>query len=377
MPYQPLLFTPLSIGQLSLANRIVIPPMCMYAASTDGIVGPFHRMHVGSMATSGAGLVILEATAVRPEGRITHRCCGLWDDATEAAWQQLIEDVRCYSDTPLAIQLAHAGRKASHQPPTLAVAAANRQMTPGDTDGGWQTVAPSAIAYEEGECPPVALTVDEVHELVDAFVAAAVRADRIGIEAIEIHCAHGYLIHEFLSPLTNHRSDEYGGSPENRMRLALEIFEKVRAAVPKSKPVWVRVSATEYMDAAGGWNVDDAVQLAKELKKLGCDLIHVSSGGNHPDQQMNSLHRGYQLEFAKRIKEEADIPVIGVGLIINSGEAEVALASGAADAIAIGRQILFNPHWPYQAAHELRGKIVAPPSYWRSEPSPSVDIFLK
>lgn len=374
MPTQPRLFEPYAIGQLQLRNRIIVPPLCMYSA-TDGKMGPFHHMHVGSMATSGAGLVIIEATAVRPDGRISPACCGIWDDATAAAMRTVLDEVRAYSKTPIAIQLAHAGRKGSeHRPfgPTLG------HLNPEDKDDfgmeGWQTVAPSAIPFNPADRPPVSLPKEEIADIVKAFADAAVRADKIGLDGIELHFAHGYLACEFMSPLSNTRTDEYGGSFDNRIRMPLEVFQAVRAAFPAEKPVWVRISATEWMDAEGGWTLDDSIAFCRKLKELGCDAVHVSSGGNAIDQKIE-VRVGYQLPFAKAIKEAVGINVIGVGLLTEPGEAEAALVAGAADSIAIGRQILFNPHWPYEAAHKLRATVDAPPQYWRSEPNPKLNVF--
>ncbi|KPA85985.1 n-ethylmaleimide reductase-like protein [Leptomonas pyrrhocoris] len=374
-PTVPMLFKPYSIGQLQLRNRIVIPPMCMYSA-VDGKMGAFHHMHVGSMATSGAGLFIIEATAVRPEGRISSGCCGIWDDETAAAMKAVLDEVRTYSQTPIALQLAHAGRKASDRRPFDTL---EGQVKPGETDSwgqqGWQVVAPSAIPFNPADHPPLSLSVEEIANVVQAFADAAVRADKIGIDGIELHFAHGYLACEFLSPLSNKRTDAYGGSLENRMRMPLEVFRAVRAVVPKKKPVWARISATEWMDAKGGWTLDDSIVFCKKLKELGCDAIHVSSGGNSIEQKIE-VRVGYQLPFAKAIKEAVGINVIGVGMLTEPGEAEAALVGGAADSIAIGRQMLFNPHWPYEAAHKLRAMVDAPPPYWRSEPNPKLNIFM-
>jgi 2,4-dienoyl-CoA reductase-like NADH-dependent reductase (Old Yellow Enzyme family) len=374
MPAVPYLFQPYAIGPLQLRNRIVIPPLCMYCA-TDGKMGAFHHMHVGSMATSGAGLVILEATAVRPEGRISPSCCGIWDDETAGAIKAVLDGVRTYSKTPIAIQLAHAGRKAS----TRRSFERNRgQIKPGETDSrgnvGWQTVAPSTVPFDSADHPPVSLSKADIADIVKAFADAAVRADKIGLDGIELHFAHGYLACEFLSPLSNKRTDEYGGCLENRMRMPLEVFQAVRAVFPKEKPLWVRISATEWMDAEGGWTLDDSIAFCKRLKELGCDAIHVSSGGNSIDQKIEG-RVGYQLPFAKAIKEATGINVIGVGMLTEPGEAEAALVAGAADAIAIGRQLLFNPHWPYEAAHKLGATVDAPPQYWTSEPTPKQHIF--
>ncbi|KAK7194649.1 NADH:flavin oxidoreductase / NADH oxidase family [Novymonas esmeraldas] len=367
----PKLFESYSIGPLKLRNRIVIAPMCMYSA-TDGKMTAFHHMHVGSMATSGAGLVILEATAVQPAGRITPKCTGLWDDETAASIKTVLDEVRQYSNTPIAIQLAHAGRKASYPDPFKP---ARAQLPPG-VDGGWQTVGASAIPFSESDRAPAELSTAEIKGIVQSFAEAAVRADQIGLDGVELHFAHGYLACSFMSPLSNTRTDEYGGSLENRIRMPLEIFQAVRAVFPKEKPLWVRISASEWMDAEGGWSIADSIVLSQRLKDLGCDAIHVSSGGNSQAQKLE-VRVGYQLPFAKAIKEAVGINVIGVGMITEPGQAEAALVSGSADSIAIARQFLFNPHWPYEAAHQLGATVDAPPQYWRSEPYPQRHVFQK
>lgn len=368
----PLLFSPWRLGPLELKNRIVIEPMCMYAA-TDGKMGPFHHMHVGNMASSGAGLVVLEATAVQPNGRISPCCCGLWSDETAQAMKVVLDEVRHYSKTPIAIQLAHAGRKASTVEEVSQTAKPGTQIPPSDPRG-WQTVAPSPIPYNPANLPPHELTKEEIKQLAEDFAAAAKRADAIGLDGIQMHFAHGYLMHEFLSPLSNHRTDEYGGSLENRMRAPLEVFKAVRAVWPKTKALWVRISVTDW--AEGGWDVEQSIELCKRLKELGCDAIDASSAALTMDQKV-PVHMGYQLPLAKAIREGADIPTIAVGLITEPGQAEVVLATGVADAIGVARQILFNPHWPYEAAHQLGAKVEVPPQYWRGEPAPRADIFTR
>jgi 2,4-dienoyl-CoA reductase-like NADH-dependent reductase (Old Yellow Enzyme family) len=351
-----LLFSPLTVRQLELPNRIVIAPMCQYSA-VNGNVGDWHVMHLGSLSHSGAGMLIIEATAVLPEGRITPGCPGLWNDANEAAFARVLHAVRQYSRIPIAIQLAHAGRKASCAPPWKG----GRQLP--QNAGGWTTVAPSAVPFNDADPAPQALDKAGIARVRDAFVQAARRADRLGIDAVEVHAAHGYLLHQFLSPLTNHRTDEYGGSLQNRMRLLLEVFADVRAAWPENKPLGIRISASDWVE--GGWDLEQSVALAHELKKHGCDIIHVSSGGLSPRQQL-PVTPGYQVPFARRIKQETGLATIAVGLITEPRQAETILGEGSADLVALARGILYNPRWPWHAAAELGAQVSAPPQYWRA-----------
>lgn len=350
------LFSPLQLRQLALANRIVVAPMCQYS-SVDGNVGDWHVMHLGNLSHSGAGLLIIEATGIIPEGRITPGCTGLWSDANEAAFARVLKAVRQYSSIPIAIQLAHAGRKASCAIPWKG----GKQLPPGE--GGWTTVAPSAIPFNDSDRAPAALDAAGIGRIREAFVQTARRADRLGIDAIEIHAAHGYLLHQFLSPLANQRTDEYGGSLENRMRLTLQVFEEVRAAWPQNKPLGIRVSASDWVE--GGWDLEQTVQLAAALKARGCDYIHVSSGGLSPQQQI-ALAQGYQVPFARRIRQETGLTTIAVGLITEPKQAETIIAEGSADMVALARGMLYNPRWPWHAAAELGAQVSAPPQYWRS-----------
>lgn len=361
------LFSPISLGRLTLQNRIVIAPMCQYSAE-NGAATDWHRIHLGHLALSGAGLLIIEATAVEPEGRISPVDLGLWSDDTERALDSVLNTVRKYSSMPIAIQLAHAGRKAStHVPweggksiPSLA--------------GGWRTFAPSAIPFAEEDETPVALDAAGLQRIRDGFAAAARRADRLGLDAIEVHAAHGYLLHEFLSPLSNRREDAYGGSLENRMRFPLEVFDAIRANVDADKPVGIRVSATDWVE--GGWDVEQTVAFAKELKKRGCDFIDVSSGGLSPLQQI-PLGPGYQVPAAERIKRETDMPTIAVGLITEAEQAESIVAAGKADMVALARGILYDPRWPWHAAAKLGAQVDAPPQYWRAQPREAKDLFRR
>ncbi len=358
------LFSPYTLRDLKLKNRIVISPMCQYSAE-NGQATDWHMIHLGHLALSGAGLLILEATAVEPDGRISPDDLGLWDDATEDALKPVLAAIRHYSNIPVAVQLAHAGRKASTPAPWKG----NKQLMP--ENGGWLTHAPSELPYSDNQTTPIALDPAGLARVRDAFVAAAKRADRLGIDAIEVHAAHGYLLHQFLSPLSNQRTDTFGGSLENRMRFPLEVFDAVRAAFPAGKPVGVRVSASDWVD--GGWDIDQTVAFAKELKARGVDWIDASSGGLSPHQQI-PLKPGYQVPFAEAIKA-AGIPTFAVGLIDEAQQAEEIIASGQADFVALARGILYDPRWPWHAAAELGAQIEAPPQYLRSQPRELKDLF--
>lgn len=361
------LFTKASLGGVKLDNRIIIAPMCQYSAD-NGKATAWHRIHLGNLALSGAGLMILEAAAVEPEGRITPFDLGIWNDETEAALAEVLKDVRAYSPMPLGIQLGHAGRKASTAEPWKG----GQHLT--EEEGGWQTCAPSPISFHENDPRPTELTIERINEIKQAFVEAAKRADRLGLDLIEVHAAHGYLLHQFLSPLSNERSDEYGGSLENRMRLTLEVFREVRKAFPANKPVGVRISATDWVD--GGWDIEQSKKLSQLLAEEGCAYIHVSTGGLHPAQKI-SVGPGYQVSFAKAIKEIVDIPVIAVGLITEPEQAEDILVKGEADMIALARGVLYDPRWPWHAAAKLGAKVYAPDQYLRCEPHEVKGLFHK
>jgi len=357
----PALFQPLKIGALTLANRIVVAPMCQYSAE-DGNATDWHAVHLGHLALSGAGLLIVEATAVQADGRITDADLGLYSDANEAALARVLATVRAHATTPLAIQLAHAGRKASSHLPWR-----GGQQVPLGEPGSWQTVAPSALPHAAGEQPPLALDAAGLARIRHDFAQAAVRAARLGFVGIELHAAHGYLLHE-----SNARTDGYGGSLENRLRFPLEVFEAVRAAVPAGLPVWVRVSATDWVD--GGWDLDATIAFAKALALRGCAAIHVSSGGLSPQQKI-PLEPGYQVPHARRIKAETGLPTIAVGLITEPQQAEAILAAGDADAIGLARAMLYDPRWPWHAAATLGAQVQAPPQYWRSQPREFKALF--
>jgi 2,4-dienoyl-CoA reductase-like NADH-dependent reductase (Old Yellow Enzyme family) len=360
------LFSPIQVGGLALANRIVIAPMCQYSAE-DGCMTGWHLIHLGQLALSGAALLTVEASAVLPEGRITYGDVGLWSDGTEAAMARVVEGVRRWSDMPLAIQLAHAGRKASTRKPWDGGA----QIGP-DQPNGWRTVAPSPLPFEAHEAAPEALDGEGLKRVRDAFAASATRAARLGFEAVQIHIAHGYLLHEFLSPLSNRREDAYGGSLENRMRFPLEVFEAVRAAFPAERPVTVRVSATDW--AEGGWDVEQTIAFAQALEARGCSGINVSSGGLTPAQQI-PVGPSYQVPLARAVKGAVKMPVVAVGLITEYEQAEAILATGDADMVALARAVLYDPRWPWHAAAHFGEQVKAPPQYLRSQPRQYKDLF--
>ena len=361
------LFSPVTLGPLTLSNRIVIAPMCQYSAE-DGRASDWHAQHLGSLAQSGAGLLILEATAVEPRGRISYADLGLWDDGTEAALAQVLASVRRWSPMPLGIQLGHAGRKASTARPWDG----GRQL-PADDARGWPTVAPSPLPFHANDPAPQALDEAGIAEVVAAFAASAVRAERLGFELIEIHAAHGYLLHQFLSPLSNRRTDGYGGSLPNRLRLLVEVFDAVREAVSDKVSVGVRISANDWVE--GGWDVVQSEALAQVLDARGCNFLHVSSGGLDERQKI-SVGPGYQVPFAAAIKaKKLRMPVIAVGLITEPEQAESILRHNQADAIALARGILYDPRWPWHAAAALGDSVVPAPQYLRCEPREARNVF--
>jgi 2,4-dienoyl-CoA reductase-like NADH-dependent reductase (Old Yellow Enzyme family) len=360
------LFTPLEVGSLSLANRIVIAPMCQYSAD-DGCMSDWHLIHLGHLALSGAALLTIEATAVTPEGRISYADTGLWSDANDQAMARVLAGVRRWSNMPIAIQLGHAGRKASTEKPWFGGA----QIAP-DQPNGWQTVAPSPLPFLEGDNPPLALDRAGLDRIRDGFAAAAKRAARLGLDAVQLHGAHGYLLHQFLSPLSNKRTDDYGGSLENRMRFPLEVFDAVRAVFPADRPVSMRVSGTDWVE--GGWDIDQTIAFARALEARGCAAIHVSSGGLDPRQQI-PVGPSYQVPLARAIKAAVAIPVVAVGLITDFEQAEAIVGTGDADLVALARGILYDPRWPWHAAAALGGQVQAPPQYQRSQPRQHRDLF--
>ncbi len=362
----PALFQPITLRSLTLRNRIVIAPMCQYSAE-DGRMTGWHAQHLGMLSQSGAGVLTVEATAVVPEGRITYGDVGLWNDETEEAMAGVVASIRRWSDMPIAIQLAHAGRKASCDLPWKGGA----QIAPG-AENGWQTVAPSALPFADGENAPVPLDEAGLARVRDGFADAARRSARIGFDAIQIHGAHGYLLHSFLSPLSNRREDSYGGSLENRMRFPLEVFDAVRAAAPETMPVTLRVSGTDWVE--GGWDAEQTAAFARALEARGCDAVHVSSGGLDPRQAI-PVGPNYQVPAARHVKQAVSIPVIAVGLITEPEQAEAIVATGDADMIALARTILYDPRWPWHAAATLGAQVKAAPQYLRSQPHRYRDLF--
>lgn len=360
------LFSPCPIGPLTLENRIVIPPMCQYAG-TEGCASTWHLIHFGNMVLSGAGLFIIEATAVEPRGRITPFDLGLWSDETEAALAKALAPARAVSNMPIGIQLAHAGRKASTARPWD-----GGRVLSGRDELGWIPVAPSPIPFRDGDPTPETLDVADIEELVEAFVAAGLRAARLGLDLVELHAAHGYLLHEFLSPLSNYRQDEFGGPLENRMRLTLRIFEALKRALPSSLPLGVRLSATDWIE--GGWSLEESLVLAQRLEALGADFIHVSSGGLAPTQKI-ALGPGYQVPFAQAIHQATRLKTIAVGLIKTPAAAEAILERRQADLIGVARAMIHNPRWPLHAAQVLSSKMTLPGPVWRCVPDQVADLF--
>jgi 2,4-dienoyl-CoA reductase-like NADH-dependent reductase (Old Yellow Enzyme family) len=362
------LFEPLTIGSLELANRIVVAPMCQYSAEA-GRLTDWHVIHLGQLALSGAALLMIEATAVTPEGRISYADSGLYDDACEQAMRRVLQSVRRWSDMPIGVQLAHAGRKASTQIPWKG----GGQIAPDQTNG-WRTESASAVGFQETDVPPLALDRDGLKRVREAFAEAARRAARLELDAVQIHGAHGYLLHQFLSPLSNRREDQYGGSLENRMRFPLEVFEAVREAFPAGRPVSIRVSGTDWFP--GGWDIGQTVAFAQALEARGCSAIHVSSGGMTPAQQI-PIGPSYQVPLARAVKQAVRIPVIAVGLITEFEQAEAILGTGDADLVALARGLLYDPHWPWHAAAHFGAQVKAPPQYLRSQPRQFRDLLVQ
>ena len=352
------LFSSITLRGLTLRNRAFVSPMCQYSC-VDGVVNDWHLVHLGSRAVGGASLVITEAASVSPEGRISPADAGIWNDAQVAAWRPITRFIADHGSVP-AIQLAHAGRKAACAPPWQG----GKPVSPGQ--GGWQTLGPSATAF--GAYPaPREMTLTDIEACVADFRRAAERSLDAGFAVAEVHAAHGYLLHEFLSPLSNERSDGYGGSLANRMRFPLAVSRAVREVWPADKPVFVRISASDWK--AGGWDLDQSIAFARELKAIGIDLIDVSSGGNAADQQI-TLGPGYQVPFSAAIRREAGIPTAAVGLITEPVQAEHILASGDADAICLARALLRDPYWPRHAAKALGVAMEWPDQYRRCDVGP-------
>jgi len=352
------LFTPLQIGNRQLANRITIAPMCQYSA-VEGSMSDWHLMHLGSLAISGASMLVIEMTGVTPEAHITPYCVGLYSDTNEAAMKRVVDYVRGISPILLGVQLAHAGRKGSSQRPWQGHGPLQAN------EGAWQTQAPSAVPLAAGWPVPHAMGKADMQQLTQAFVQAAQRAARVGLDFIEMHSTHGYLLSEFLSPLSNRRTDEYGGSLENRMRFPLEVFRAIRTAFPADRAVGAKISGSDFVD--GGFSPDDAVVYARALKAAGCAYVTVSGGGVVLDAKI-PVGPGYQVPFAERVKKETGITTGAVGMITDPQQAEAIIAGGQADFISLARVMLFNPRWPQHAAVALGVEVPYPPQYERAAP---------
>lgn len=347
-----MLYTPIQFRNVELKNRWVMSPMCMYSCE-NGLANDFHFVHYGSRAQGGTGLLVVEATGVEPRGRITNHCMGIWNDEQAEKLQRIVEFVHQHSDSKIGIQLAHAGRKGSTWN--------NQQIS---IEEGWETVAPSSIPYHPTERIPHALSTDEIKALVQNFKKATQRAVKAGFDVIEIHGAHGYLIHQFLSPLSNIRTDEYGGSFENRIRFLIEIVDAVNEELNENTALFVRISGTEY--AENGWDIQDSVALAKVLKEHSVDLVDVSSGGNIHGAKI-SVFNGYQVPFSEQIKREADVKTGAVGLITQTEQAEEILQKGEADLIFVAREILRNPYIAVQGSFEMKEDCFFPHQYTRAK----------
>jgi len=355
------LFQPIDLGQLRLNNRVVVSPMCQYSA-VDGTPQPWHEQHLGSLAISGAGLVIVEATGVEAAGRISWADTGLWNDQQEEVFASLLQRIGTYSQAKFGIQLAHAGRKASTNPPWIDKGG---PLPDGDPKA-WTTFAPSAEPFEQGWHTPRALDEAGLARVRDAFVDAARRADRAGFDLAELHAAHGYLLHQFASPLSNHRTDSYGGSLENRLRFPLEVADAVRAVWPATKALGARITGSDWVD--GGVTPAEAVAFARELKARGYDFVDVTSGGVVPRAPIPGRDPGYQVQFAEIVRREANLPTMAVGMIVDARQAEEIVASGKADMVAIARAVLDDARWGHHAAEALGEPIGLPPQYERAAP---------
>ncbi len=354
------LFTPIQLGGITLPNRIVIAPMCQYSAS-DGTMDDWHMIHLGQLACSGAGMLVIEATGVTREGRISHGCTGIYSDDNEAAMKRVVDACRRIdAKMPIGIQLAHAGRKASAQRPWEGGGACREDESP------WRTLSSSALPFGDGWHVPHEMSEADIQRLVNDFARAAVRVRRIGLDAIEMHSAHGYLMHQFLSPLANTRKDRYGGSLENRMRAPLEVAEALRASWPKERCLGARITASDWLE--GGFEVADALIYARKLKEIGFDYACVTSGGVVPHAKVK-VGPGYQVPFAEQVKKGSGIATRAVGMIADPDQAEEILASGKADMVTLARGFLDNPRWVWHAAEKFGAKLDYPPQYARSHPS--------
>ena len=354
------LFSPWALRSITLRNRICVAPMCQYS-TPDGVARDWHMVHLGSRAVGGAGLVMVEAASISPEGRISPRDLGIWTDGQAQALAPIVAFMKAQGAVT-AIQIAHAGRKASTQPPFLG----GNPIAP-DVEGGWEPLGPSALSFSPSHTLPHAMDDQDLEKARKDFVAAARRALAAGFEVLELHMAHGYLLHSFLSPISNQRSDQYGGSLENRMRLPLEITAAVRAVWPEHLPLWVRISATDWV--RGGWDLEQSISLSNALKARGVDVIDCSSGGMTPDAVIPA-GPGFQTPFASAIRRKVGIPTVAVGLITEAMQAEHILLTEQADAVALARELLRNPYWPLHAAQELGVDLTWPVQYDRAKPRP-------
>ncbi|MBT8417769.1 MAG: NADH:flavin oxidoreductase/NADH oxidase [Silicimonas sp.] len=359
------LFSPITLRDVTMRNRITVSPMCQYSA-VEGVPQDWHFVHLGQFAMSGAGLIFTEATGVEPDGRITEECTGLYDDATEAAFARIVAFMKSVGDNIVGIQLSHAGRKGNTVPPWE-----GGGMIEGE--GGWQPQAPSEVPYLPGWPAPDAMTDDDLARVKAAFVQAVERADRAGFDIVQLHVAHGYLLHQFLSPITNTRNDVYGGSLEARMRYPLEVFEAVRSEFPSQKPVMVRLSATDWID--GGWDLDQSVEFCRALKGMGCDMVDVTSGGLDQRQKITT-GPGYQVAMSDRIRRDAGIATMSVGQITDPIQAETIVRTGQADMVAMARAMLWDPRWTWKAAMALDAEIALPAPYARCNPKLAATPFV-
>ena len=350
------LFQPLTLRGVTFANRIWVSPMCQYSAD-NGVASSWHDVHIGSFSTGGAGLIMMEASGVTPEGRISTKCLGLWNDNQTDRLRPIVDFAHSFG-AKIGIQLAHAGRKGSCLPPWSDHPMASKE------EGGWESVSPSPISFGGKYPVPRELTISEIKELVRSFADAAQRVASVGFDLVEIHAAHGYLIHQFLSPLSNQRSDDYGGSFENRVRFIIDIVKAVRVVIPDSMPLFVRISATDWLE--GGWTIDDSIELSKTLKNCGVDLIDVSSGGTSSGAPV-PVGPGYQVPLAHQIRVESQIPTSAVGMITDPQQAEAIIAEGRADAVMLGREMLRNPRWAFHAAHVLGAEVKWPNQLLRAK----------
>jgi len=369
------LFDSLALGGVTLQNRIVVSPMCQYSAP-NGVAGDWHIMHIGQFAVANPGLIFLEGTAIAPDGRISTGDLCLFNDAQEAGLKRLSRFVGEHSGSKLGIQLFHAGRKGSQYKPWEHGAEFGDGDTISVADGGWQPKGPSPIAYSDSFLKPDALTEMELESIISAFVDSAIRADRAGIDVLELHYAHGYLLHTFLSPISNQRTDKYGGSDEARMRFPLDVFRAVRDVWPDNKSLGARISGSDFGTDPESWNVENAVAFGGALKEAGCEFLDVSGGFLSPDQNFAEVYGpSFQVDLAQKIKSEIGLPTITVGAITSPQQADSIISRGAADAVAIARGMLYDPRWPWHAAHQLNATPTFPPQYERAFGLGYPDLF--